>query len=92
MLVENARHEPLSVAVAKTFDGDHPCDLCHAVAAGKKSEKKSEALPTIVKMDLICPIRIARFSPGFTRTRITSFVDRAATRIEEPAVPPPRAA
>lgn len=92
MLVENARHEPLSVAVAKTFDGDHPCDLCHAVAAGKKSEKKSEALPTIAKVDLLCPVYILAFSPGFTRTRFTSFSDRASSRIEEPAVPPPRAA
>jgi hypothetical protein len=35
MLVANARHVPLTEAVAKTFDGEHPCSLCHAVEAGK---------------------------------------------------------
>src|SRR5436190_22537337 len=57
MLVTNARHAPLSEAVAKTFDGAHPCMLCHAVATGEKSEKKSELPPTVVMMDLICMTR-----------------------------------
>jgi hypothetical protein len=57
MLVANARHAPLNQAVTKTFDGNHPCDLCHAVAAGQKSEKKSEILSAVGKMDLICTTR-----------------------------------
>jgi hypothetical protein len=28
--------------VTRTFDGNHPCDLCKAIAAGKQSEKKTE--------------------------------------------------
>ena len=63
MLVANARHAPLSEAVAETFDGAHPCGLCHVVAAGKKSEKKSDVLPAIVKMDLICTLRTLTWLP-----------------------------
>jgi hypothetical protein len=29
-------------AVTRTFDGKHPCPLCKAIAAAKKSEKKTE--------------------------------------------------
>ena len=92
MLLENARHAPLSEAVAKTFDGAHPCDLCQAVAAGKKSEKKSEVLPTIVKLDLICTLRTLTWLPpvGFSDEfpRINFAISK---RFQSPPVPPPRA-
>ena len=63
MLVANARSAPLSEAVAETFNSAHPCGLCHAVADGKKAEKKSEVLPAVVKMDLICTLRTPTWLP-----------------------------
>jgi len=45
MLADNLRHDSISQAVTRTFDGQHPCSLCKAIAAGKKSEKKSESTP-----------------------------------------------
>ncbi len=39
MLVRYAREAPLSVAVAQTFDGQHPCPLCHAVQDGRQQEE-----------------------------------------------------
>jgi hypothetical protein len=90
MLAANARHAPLSEAVAKTFDGEHPCSLCHAVAAGKKSEKKSELPPTIAKMDLICTTRTLTWLPPYVLHRYapTRFV--IPERFLAPPVPPPR--
>ncbi len=90
MLVRNARHEPLAAAVARTFDGAHPCGLCHAVAAGKKSEQKSSALPAMAKMDLICLVRPLRVEPpavpySYPRTLFT-FAEGSLA----PPVPPPR--
>jgi hypothetical protein len=42
MLADNLHSDSFCAAVAKTFDGNHPCDLCKAIAAGKQSEKKTE--------------------------------------------------
>jgi hypothetical protein len=42
MLADNFQSSSFQTAVTKTFDGQHPCCLCKAIAAGKKSEKKAE--------------------------------------------------
>jgi hypothetical protein len=42
MLADNLHSGSFCAAVTKTFDGNHPCDLCKAIAAGKQSEKKTE--------------------------------------------------
>jgi hypothetical protein len=42
MLADNLQTNSFQVAAEKTFDGKHPCCLCRAIAAGKKSEKKTE--------------------------------------------------
>ena len=91
MLLANARHAPLSEAVAKTFDGAHPCDLCQAVAAGKKSEKKSEVLPTIVKLDLICTLRTLVWLPPWASYEYPRINFAFSERFQSPPVPPPRA-
>ena len=69
MLAANLTTENFSSAVSQTFDGDHPCPLCKAISAGKKSEKKSEALTLKLKLEfpplaeafaLVAPKRIAQ--------------------------------
>jgi hypothetical protein len=42
MLADNLQSNSFQVAAEKTFDGNHPCDLCKAIAAGKQSEKKTD--------------------------------------------------
>jgi hypothetical protein len=42
MVVSYSQDGSVGEALTKTFDGKHPCALCNAIAAGKKSEKKSE--------------------------------------------------
>jgi len=42
MLADNLRTHSLSESVVRTFDGKYPCPICKAIAAAKKSEKKSE--------------------------------------------------
>jgi hypothetical protein len=42
MLADNLQSNSFQVAAEKTFDGNHPCDICKAIAAGKQSEKKTE--------------------------------------------------
>lgn len=51
MLAENLQSTSLQDAMTKTFDGQHPCPLCRAIAAGKKSEQKTEFLFPSQKME-----------------------------------------
>ncbi len=90
MLVANAHHAPLCVAVAKTFDGAHPCDLCHAVAAGKKSEGKSELPPAGAKMDLICFTRTLPWRPPSVPYEYSRTRGAITERFISPPAPPPR--
>jgi hypothetical protein len=47
MLTDNLQCASFHDAITKTFDGRHPCCLCKAIAAGKKSEQKTElSFPT----------------------------------------------
>jgi hypothetical protein len=51
MLAANLTTSSLGEAVSETFDGDHPCALCKAITAGKKSEKQSDRLTLKLKLE-----------------------------------------
>ncbi|MGH7953203.1 MAG: hypothetical protein ACREFE_14985, partial [Limisphaerales bacterium] len=42
MLADNLHHGSFAQAITRTFDGKHPCCLCKAIAAEKKSAPKNE--------------------------------------------------
>lgn len=42
MLADNLHDHSLSESMIRTFDGKHPCPICIAIAAGKKSENKAD--------------------------------------------------
>src|SRR5579862_4747213 len=49
MMAENLQTTSFSEALAKTFDGKHPCCLCKVVKAGENSEQKKEFSVTAFK-------------------------------------------
>jgi hypothetical protein len=51
MFADNLHSNSFHDAVTMTFDGNHPCPLCKAIAAGKKSERKSEAVAPTLKLE-----------------------------------------
>jgi hypothetical protein len=51
MLADNLRTQSLTEAVTHTFDGNHPCCLCKAIAAGRKSEQKKEFTAPLQKLE-----------------------------------------
>ena len=51
MLANNLRTQSLTEAVTHTFDGEHPCCLCKAIAAGRKSEQKKEFTAPLQKLE-----------------------------------------
>jgi len=90
MLSENLRSESFTAAVQKTFDGKHPCCLCKAINAGKKSEKKNDLPPQLKQLEFINEKPKFIFSApqdfylaGCTEDALSGFV-------HQPSVPPPR--
>ncbi len=66
MLAANlSSQQSVAEAVSETFDGRHLCPLCRAIAAAKKSEKKSEAVAPTMKMEFpLVTGKIILFSPA----------------------------
>jgi hypothetical protein len=90
MLADNLQSGSFQTAMARTFDGQHPCNLCRAIAAGKNSEQKNQFSLQKQKLDfpplqnsfaLIAPSR-----PEFSLPAV-GFVEAAPPA---PPTPPPR--
>src|SRR5437588_11130357 len=88
MAVRYSQESTLRQALVKTFDGQHPCNLCKAVRNGKTSDK--DAPKPITKLDLF---------PGCEQHMVFSSMPGpfpAATgpfrlaRSDPPPTPPPR--
>jgi hypothetical protein len=90
MLVQNAKHTSLCKAIVYTLDGAHPCSLCHAVNAGKNSEKKSDLTSATVKIDMICAQRPTALMPPVTRFDYPTVSFLFSASAPSPLVPPPR--
>lgn len=91
MLANNLQSGSLHDAMAKTFDGEHPCCLCKAIAAAKKSQQKDQFVVEKQKLEfpplqrnlvLIAPSRLELFP------RTDAF---AESFFPKPPTPPPRA-
>jgi hypothetical protein len=90
MLAANLRTQPVTEAVAKTFDGKHPCCLCKAIAAAKKSERKSAATAAMLKLEFPLLADIIVLNPPAHYELLPAadlFADASSPR---PLLPPPR--
>lgn len=90
MLVQNVRQTSLTAAVAKAFDGDHPCNLCKGIQKEQNSQKKNEVRTAPAKPDFICSTRSFRVVRPFDLLVYPEVVARPAARSLAPLVPPPR--
>ncbi len=45
MLVEYSQADGLREGVVKTFDGEHPCEMCASISKGRESEKRDPLAP-----------------------------------------------
>ena len=92
MLVTNAQQtSSLAQAVSRTFDGQHPCDLCKRISSTKDSQKKPTAQPAMSKPDLICTARSVRIFSFFEDFHYAETAIQFFERGNSPPVPPPRA-
>jgi hypothetical protein len=44
MLIVNSRSDTLPVALSKTFDGKHPCKMCHEIREGREAERHESSI------------------------------------------------
>jgi hypothetical protein len=91
MIIDYSKRAPLRQAITQTFDGAHPCSLCHAVNKGKNSEKKSDLQLATPKIDMICGSRAIRLVPPFRSFEYASADFSFSDIGQSPLVPPPRA-
>jgi len=95
MIVVYARDHPLAEAIARTFDGQHPCKMCRQIQAGRQAEEQA---PPLVKWDkhpefLLDARRVAVPQPGLTEDATMVFVPCLYSDfLPTPPKPPPRRA
>jgi hypothetical protein len=90
MLIDYSKRAPLCQAITQTFDGAHPCSLCHVVNAGKNSEKKSDLQSPTPKIDMICMSLTASFVRSFVSMEYAMRDFSFGEIGRSPPVPPPR--
>ena len=90
MLADNLRTQSLTEAVQHTFDGKHPCCLCKAIAAGRKSEQKKEFTAPMQKLEFP-PVKddFVLIAPSWFQLlpQANTYADSLT---QKPPTPPPR--
>jgi hypothetical protein len=91
MVVQYSQEAPIEVAVSKTFDGKHPCNICKLVKHGRDSEKKRETINQKSKLDFWIPTRALALTLPAVDQNFTSAPELFFhARAEAPPIPPPR--
>lgn len=97
MIVMYARHDSLSVALSKTFDGQHPCALCQQIRQGQQEEQqkggpspteRSGKMPELLAEVSSRPVAVVPLVVAAARISSPDFYSEF---IESPPTPPPRA-
>jgi hypothetical protein len=95
MIRDYSEQESLGVAIAKTFDGRHPCGLCLKIREGRQQESRQQKLPSLARdkspdlfwdarrVTVPLPPAAAAAAPCFPEPFCAEFID-------SPPTPPPR--
>jgi hypothetical protein len=90
MIVQHSKCGPLAQALEQTFDGAHPCSLCHVVNKGTASQKKSSAQLPLSKIDIVCVARTFQFLPRSVQFDYAASNCSPDESEHSPPAPPPR--
>lgn len=94
MIIRYAQDAPLQTALAMTFDGEHPCPLCHAVQEGRQEEEEQRSeLGLESRLDLALPAEAAGLPGwgGVGEDQLSPAPSRWLARVDSPPKPRPRA-
>ena len=89
MAITYSQIDPLPVALKKTFDGKHPCQLCLTVSKGLAKEKSPEGKIQISKLELLFDGDAARVFPPVMHLLRRPFDLSHANWADAPPTPPP---
>ena len=92
MLISYSQSGSVATAIANTFDGNHPCPLCKAIAKAEKGSKKQDLQAGSGKIDMEFRRQTALLFPPRQREEWRHFAENAPAFFTEPSVPPPRTA
>lgn len=92
MILSYSREAPLRQAVFMTFDGEHPCALCHSIRQGRAEEKQQdrEQSKPVSKLDLGLIWRTADLDLSRAGPLAAASVILPTSRSDEPPKPHPR--
>jgi hypothetical protein len=96
MLAEFSTTDTFSEAVVKTFDGNHPCQMCLGIREGRHQEQREQQERPLLSSgkapDLFCHVHRTAAPPvPFSAADAVAFVPHAAPEfLEAPPTPPPR--
>ena len=92
MVVNYSQSNPIKEALRKTFDGEHPCQICQIVASGKKSERKEQTQAPAKKIELFLAAT-PRFVLTPAKVALIAWHPGLSARLSDsPPKPPPRLA
>jgi hypothetical protein len=90
MIVNYSQDAPLTEALAKTFDGKHPCSLCKQIAHGKQSEKKTDSVSVGKKLEFFYASGAFAFAAPLDGWEVQWQESALRSVVCLPPVPPPR--
>lgn len=93
MVVSFSKDASLDIAVSKTFDGKHLCNICKLVKKGKESEQNRDAIKVKTKLDYWVSGRAIALALPVLSPEL-SFASKFSLRswLDGPPSPPPRLA
>ena len=94
MVVDYSQNDSLPVAIEKTFDGAHPCDLCKVVRAGRSADERSPLVKEILKfkMEAVVAPAVRLVPPPEAPRLFFATVLSHESIVSTVPVPPPRRA
>jgi hypothetical protein len=92
MLVEYSHDASLTEAVAKTFDGRHPCEMCLTIEGAEKQQKQQQAAQPVPEIKGVLAPVLHVAAPAYVFLEWPVLVESAVPLSHTPPVPPPRGA
>src|SRR5947199_7590809 len=89
MLVDSSQRYSLQQAIAQTFSGDHPCDLCKRISSRTTNDANQHS-QFVSHPDLICATMGLVLVPVKLMFHYPTAPTIPITRADSPPSPPPR--
>jgi hypothetical protein len=89
MMMDFARHDSLPVAIEKTFNGTHPCQLCKTVSKGRDAEHEQQMAKLAVQFEAVLAPRLVVPPPNEAPWIYPAHCRMACARTLAPPTPPP---